>query len=72
MNAELIQRASSEEVRGLAKWGHADKTPVDLLAAIQEEAGEVAHAINHDEGREKARQEITQVVGLYSRLYEMV
>lgn len=49
MNQELIKQANAEVIRGLLKWGHADRTPTDLLAAIQEETGEVAHTVNHNE-----------------------
>ncbi len=72
MNKELIKRAEGEVVQGLLKWGHADKSPVDLMIAITEEVGEVAHAINHNEGQEATRQEIAEAVGLLSRLYDMV
>jgi len=42
------------------------------MIAIQEEIGEVAHAINHNEGASVIQQEIAESVGLLSRLYEMV
>lgn len=72
MNKELIERAGREVIEGLLKWGHADRTPINLLAAITEEVGEVAHAINHGEGQEATRQEIVEVIALLNRLYEMV
>lgn len=72
MNAQLTKRIEEEEERGRAKWGHVDKTPPDLMIAIQEEIGEVAHAINHNEGAKKVKQEISEVMGILSRLYDMV
>ena len=72
MDIELIKMVEVEEARGKAKWGHSDTTPDRLLAAATEELGEVAHAINHDEGPEKTIQEIVETIGVLSRLYEMV
>ena len=72
MLQEFIDRAIKEEKRGKEKWGVVDCTPVDLMIAVQEEIGEVAHAINHHEGAEQVRQEIAEVTGLLSRLYVMV
>lgn len=72
MLVDLINQATIEEERGKEKWGHVDLTPVDLMIAIQEEIGEVAHAINHHEGHERVKQEIAEVVGLLNRLYGMV
>ncbi|MBA7498897.1 hypothetical protein ES704_01635 [subsurface metagenome] len=72
MLQDLINRAIAEEDRGKAKWGQIDRTPVDVMIAIQEEIGEVAHAINHNEGASVIQQEIAESVGLLSRLYEMV
>jgi len=68
----FINQATDEERRGKEKWGAVDCTPVDLMIAIQEEIGEVAHAINHHEGRKRVKQEIAEVTGLLSRLYTMV
>jgi len=72
MNQRFIDRAIAEEGRGKAKWGQVDKTPQDLMIAIQEELGEVAHAINHNEGRNIIQQETVETVGLLSRLFNMV
>jgi len=72
VNQILIDKAIEEEERGKAKWGETDRTPEILLSALMEELGEVAHAINHDEGRDKVQQEIAEVIGLLSRLYDMV
>lgn len=68
----FIDQATKEEERGRKKWGAVDQTPVDLMIAVTEEIGEVAHAINHHEGTEQIRQEIAEVTGLLSRLYVMV
>jgi len=72
MDSKLLQMVVQEEVRGTAKWGSVDKTPSILLNAVTEELGEVAHAINHEEGAERISQEIAETMGVLSRLYDMV
>lgn len=72
MNISLVKRVEDEEWKGKAKWGHSDTTPDRLLAAATEELGEVAHAINHGEGVAAVQQEIAEIIGVLSRLYEMV
>ena len=72
MLEELIDKIVMEEERGIAKWGKTDRSPDILLNAATEELGEVAHAINHNEGADKIRQEIAETMGVLSRLYEMV
>lgn len=72
MNETLIQMVELEETRGIVKWGRVDKTPGDLLNAALEELGEAAHAVNHNEGAEKASQEIAETIGVLSRLYNML
>lgn len=72
MDRKLIQMVIQEEVRGTAKWGSTDRSPSILLNAATEELGEVAHAINHEEGEAKIAQEIAETIGILSRLYDMV
>lgn len=72
MKEALIQMVEVEERRGIAKWGHIDTSPTILLNAATEELGEVAHAINHNKGVRKASQEIAEVIGILSRLYDML
>jgi len=72
MNKGLINKVQSEEQIAIEKWGHVDRTPGDLLAALLEETGEVAHAINHNEGIVRVSQEIVEAIGILSRLYNMV
>ncbi|MBA7711954.1 hypothetical protein ES703_120922 [subsurface metagenome] len=72
MKEALIKMVETEELKGKAKWGHVDTSPTILLNAATEELGEVAHAINHEEGRDKASQEIAEVIGVLSRLYNML
>lgn len=72
MNYPLIQRIDAERERGIQKWGDTDKTPELLLNAAVEELGEVAHAINHDEGVWIIQQEIAETMAILTRLYEMV
>ena len=72
MNIDLIKRVEEEEQVAMIKWGHVDRNPVDLLAALLEEAGEVAHAINHDEGLDQVNQEVVEAIGILSRIYNMV
>ena len=72
MDRNLILKVVQEEVRGTAKWGNVDKSPSLLLNAATEELGEVAHAINHDEGKDRIVQEIAETMGILSRLHDMV
>jgi len=72
MQRELLRQVEVEEIRGKKKWGAVDRSPGILLNAAVEELGEVAHAVNHDEGADKARQEIAEAVGVLSRLWNMV
>lgn len=50
MEYELYIKVCTEEDVAIKKWGHNDRAPNDLVCALAEEAGEVAHAVNHDEG----------------------
>lgn len=72
MNINLITMVQAEEQIAIKKWGHADRTLNGLLAALLEESGEVAHAINHEEGIDQINQEIVETIGILSRLYNMV
>lgn len=72
MQQTLLNKVLAEEKRGQEKWGDVDRSPEALLNAATEELGEVAHAINHDEGEEAITQEIAEVIGVLSRLYDMV
>ncbi len=72
MNKELLRVVEIEEEKGKQKWGHVDRSPPDLMIAIQEELGEVAHTINHTEGADRAKQEIAETIGLLSRLHDMI
>lgn len=72
MLQELIDQIIREEGRGISKWGSVDRDPSILLNAATEELGEVAHAINHDEGADKVQQEIAETMGVLSRLYQMI
>lgn len=72
MNVELIKMVEAEEYKGRAKWGHVDTNPAALLNAATEELGEVAHAINHQEGAVQTQQEIVETIGILSRLFDMV
>jgi len=72
MKQKLIQSVNHEIARGKAKWGEVDKSPELLLIAATEELGEVAHAINHNEGCATIQQEIAEAVGILARLYDMV
>lgn len=72
MRPELIRKVRDEMQRGIKKWGEIDDRPGILLNAATEELGEVAHAINHEEGIECIQQEIAETIGVLARLYEMV
>ena len=72
MRYALIKKVKEEMARGIEKWGETDDSPDILLNAAVEELGEVAHAINHDEGIEVVQQEIAETIGVLARLYEMV
>lgn len=71
MRQALILMIREEIARGRAKWGKVDTSPQILLNAALEELGEVAHAINHEEGAEVVKQEIAEVIGILARLYDM-
>jgi len=72
MDSRLARMIVQEEVRGTAKWGNIDRTPSILLNAATEELGEVAHAINHEEGPDRTAQEIAETIGILVRLYDMI
>ena len=72
MHQRLLSKVLDEEERGKQEWGSADRTPTLLLNAALEELGEVAHAINHSEGKQAIQQEIAEVIGVMSRLFDMV
>lgn len=72
MKSMLHNMVEIEVKRGIEKWGKTDKNPGILLNAATEELGEVAHAINHAEGKEKIGQEIAETMGVLSRLFDMV
>ena len=72
MQAALIDLVNKIEKRGIEKWGDTDNCPEALLNAATEELGEVAHAINHQEGGARIQQEVVDVIGILSRLYNMV
>ena len=72
MRSDLIIRVDKEIDRQIAKWGETDENPIVLIAAATEELGEVAHACFHNEGVERTQQEICEVIGVLTRLYDMV
>lgn len=72
LNVDLAVRINQEILRGKKKWGATDIHPTILLNAATEELGEVAHAINHEEGEAQVQQEIIETIGILVRLYEMV
>jgi len=72
MNRLLVELVNAEEKVAIEQWGVTDRTPEILLNAITEELGEVAHAINHEEGVASINQEIVETIGVLSRLYNMV
>lgn len=72
MPIELIEMVNNEVHRGYQKWGRTDTHPAILLNAATEELGEVAHAINHDEGQGAIQQEIAETMGILTRLFDMV
>ena len=72
MNYSLIKRIDAESEVAIKKWGNVDKTPDSLFFAAVEELGEVAHAINHNEGVAAVQQEIVEAMGILARLYEMI
>lgn len=72
MRYALVIRVNTEQKKAVEKWGATDRSPDVLLNAAVEELGEVAHAINHNEGIEKVQEEIVHAIGVLARLYEMV
>ena len=71
ISQELINKVDKEIDRAIAKWGEHDQIPDNLISAAVEELGEAAHAFNHNEGKEKAQQEIVEAIGVLVRLYDM-
>ena len=71
MKGELITRIDKEVIRQIEKWGATDENPTVLVAATAGELGEVWHAISHNEGHERIRQEISETMAVLSRLYDM-
>lgn len=69
---DLVDKINREMDRAISKWGAHDQIPDNLISAAVEELGEVAHAINHNEGFEKTQQEIIELIGVLVRLHEMV
>jgi NTP pyrophosphatase (non-canonical NTP hydrolase) len=67
----LIEKIDKEMDRAIAKWGKYDQIPDTLISAAAEELGEAAHAFNHNEGKERAQQEIIEAIGVLVRLYNM-
>ena len=72
LTVDLAVEINKEIQRGIEKWGPTDIHPTILLNAATEELGEVAHAINHQEGKEKVQQEVRETIGILVRLHEMV
>lgn len=68
---ELIGKVDKEMDRAIDKWGEHDQIPDNLISAAVEELGEAAHAFNHNEGKEKAQQEVVEAIGVLVRLYGM-
>jgi len=72
LSDELKDMIDKEVKRGLEKWGKVDTSPQVFLNAALEELGEVAHAINHNEGVGVIVQEIAETMGILTRLFYMV
>lgn len=72
LSEELVSMINTEVKRGIEKWGKVDTTPGVFLNAALEELGEVAHAINHEEGVSVIAQEIAEAMGILTRLFYMV
>lgn len=72
MHPDFLSMVTTEYKRGIEKWGRVDESPTILLNAATEELGEVAHAINHNEGNKAIQQEVAETVGILARLWEMV
>lgn len=72
MDMDLVRMVTAEEQVARTKWGSHDQIPDNLISAAVEELGEVAHAINHEEGLARTNQEIVHSIGVLSRLYNMV
>lgn len=71
LHPDFLSQVTTEYKRGIEKWGKVDQSPSLLLNAATEELGEVAHAINHNEGKEVIKQEVAETVGILARLWEM-
>ena len=68
INPLLIKKVNEE----MAKTkGQVNDGPDILLNSAVEALGEVAHAINHNEGLESVEGEIVKAIGVLARLYDM-
>jgi len=72
LRPSIVEAIEAEIKRGQEKWGAIDTSPSILLNAALEELGEAAHAVNHDEGKERTQQEVVEAIGVLVRLYWMV
>lgn len=68
----LIDKIEQEINQGIEKWGTVDTEPGILLNAATEELGELAHAINKNEGYERVKNEAIETIGILIRLYWMM
>lgn len=66
INTQLIEKVNEEMARTKGQVG-----PDILLNSAVEALGEVAHAINHNEGLESVKREIVVAIGVLARLYDM-
>ncbi len=67
INPLLIKKVNEEMARTKGQV----KGPDILLNSAVEALGEVAHAINHNEGLESVQREIVEAIGVLARLYDM-
>lgn len=72
MRHELMVEIENQEKVAIAEWGWSDKTPQHIISGIAEEFGEVARAINKDEGKTRIKEEIVDVMVVLSRLYSKI
>ena len=69
----VLDEVGQERISQDQQWGYIHDrslSPLQLLSILTEEVGEVAHAINEDDG-ENYREELIQGTSLTERLFEL-
>ena len=69
MNDVVRRNINTEQARQVSKWGNQNHTPLRWLPILTEEVGEVAKAVNENDG-EAYRAELVQVAAVATSMIE--